>query len=189
MIKLNNVSKSFDGKIVIDDFSYIFEDGEKYALIAPSGLGKTTLINLITSLIKPDKGDIIYSKKDLSFSPVFQEDRLFEELSSVMNIKITTKIKDEGYIREELGKLLPTDELDKPVSLLSGGMKRRLCIVRSILCKSDVIILDEPFTGLDEDNINIAFSYILSNLDNRTLIMTSHNFQFPNDFKVINLIK
>lgn len=187
MIKLDNINKSFDDKNVISNYSYKFEDGKKYSITSPSGTGKTTLLNIICLMTKPDSGTISYSKKDLIISYDFQEDRLFDELSSVMNIKITSKIKNEDKIREELSILLPSDELDKPVSNLSGGMKRRLCIARALLFDSDCVILDEPFSGLDENNIKIAFDFIMCHLNGRTLIMTSHNFEYPNDFININL--
>lgn len=186
MIKLDSISKSFDGKIVIDNFSYEFEQDKMYALSGDSGTGKTTLLNLICGIYSPDSGNITTGKK-ISFGCVFQDDRLFEEQSSVKNIKIATKIKDEKYIRSQLSLLLPSDELDKPVKELSGGMRRRVCIVRALLSNSDVLLLDEPFAGLDENNIKLATDYILSNRKNRILIMTSHTFDFPKEFIKIQL--
>lgn len=186
MIKLDSVSKSFDGKTVIDRFSYEFEQDKMYALTGDSGIGKTTLLNLLCGIYVPDSGNITSDKK-ISFGCVFQDDRLFEEQSSVKNIKIATKIKDEKYIRAELSSLLPADELDKPVKELSGGMRRRVCIVRAVLSNTDVLLLDEPFAGLDENNIKIAMDYILSGRKNRTIVMTSHTFDFPEEFIKIQL--
>jgi len=186
MIRLENVSKSFDEKIVISSFSFEFKDGNSYAIIGDSGKGKTTLLNLICSIIQPDSGNVI-TNKPVSISAVFQEDRLFEHLSAIDNVMVATKLKNRQLVIGELSVLLPSDELEKPVSELSGGMRRRVAIVRAILARSDVVILDEPFAGLDENNINNAFSYILKRKLGRTLIMTSHNFSFPYDFEKIVL--
>ena len=186
MIILDSVSKSFDGKLVISNFSYTFEDDKMYALIGESGSGKTTLLNIICSIYTPDEG-ILKINKQTSFSCVFQEDRLFEHLSAIDNVKVATKIKDKSFIESELSKLLPFDELNKPVSELSGGMRRRVCIVRALLNPGNVIILDEPFSVLYENNINIAFSYIQEKRGNRCLIMTSHNFNFPSSFEKVNI--
>ena len=186
MIKLNSISKSYDDKPVITDFSLQIDDGKCYALKAPSGFGKTTLLHMICGLVIPDSGEI-EQNGDIKFGCVFQEDRLFDNLSSIDNIKVANRIKDIDLIKSHLSQLLPEDELSKPVMELSGGMRRRVCIVRALLNDCDILILDEPFAGLDEENINKAMNYILENQNGRSVIMAAHNFNFPSIFKVIQL--
>lgn len=187
MIEMLNICKTFGENEVIKDFSYKFDNGKKYAILGPSGIGKTTLLNIISGLVKPTSGNVIYDKNDYRFSFDFQEDRLFENFSSIKNIKAVSKSLSEETIIKELSKLLPETELTKPVSHLSGGMRRRVCLVRSMIFNSDCVILDEPFSGLDDENIKIALNYILDNIGTRILIMTSHSFNFPSDFIKIEL--
>ena len=78
------------------------------------------------------------------------------------------------YVRREAGKILPQECLTKPVRELSGGMRRRVSLLRAVLSSSDMLILDEPFTGLDEENRLHCAEYLLKNLGSRTLLVTTH---------------
>ena len=184
-IELTNISKKF-GKIeIIKNFSAVFEDGKTYQIAGDSGSGKTTLLHIIMGLVKPDSGRV--SPEGIRFSAVFQEDRLLENLSAIDNLRA---VGIDGDIRSELKKLLPGEELDKRVSEFSGGMRRRVCIARALLAESDVIILDEPFSGLDTKNINNVVEYIMAQKKDRILIITSHtkiSEDFCKDSSVIYL--
>ena len=173
-IILDNVSVSYEDKKVISGFSYIFGDGGRYVVRGESGCGKTTLLRAVAGLKKISEGKIEYDGKPL-FSMVFQEDRLIDNVSAVNNIAITCPHVTDEKIREELSKLLPEDKLDDPVSKLSGGMRRRVCIVRAVLSDSNILILDEPLTGLDETNQKIVLKYIDKHLNGRILIAASHS--------------
>ena len=162
MIQLKNIQKAFDDKIVLSSFSCAFQKGHAYWIQGPSGTGKTTLLRMICGLDKPDNGEILFTEKP-SFSMVFQEDRLIEDLDAVDNILFTNPSSKRSQCIEELSSLLEKDQLSKPVRELSGGMRRRVCIVRATMHPSNIILYDEPFAGLDADNRDKALSYILKN--------------------------
>lgn len=172
-IRIENVCKAYGGKQVIDGFSYTIEPGGRYCLTAPSGAGKTTLLKLLNRIEQPDSGIIEGVPKRIGM--VFQEDRLCEGWDALANIMLTAKATaDKQEIFDEACRILPKDCLDKPVSGFSGGMKRRCAILRAMLSASDIIIMDEPFNGLDAENRRRTASYILEKLGGRTLIITSH---------------
>lgn len=200
-IYLKNICKSYNEQKVIDEFSYTFERGGHYCLMAPSGAGKTTLLKLISGIARPDSG--IIEGRPEHVGMVFQEDRLCERYNVITNIMLTTaggKILDTGVptvvsasrtsgtgksvagkkaddimkIRKEALCLLPESCLNKPVNELSGGMKRRCVILRAMLSGSEIVIMDEPFNGLDEENRRKAALYILERLNGRMLIITTH---------------
>ncbi len=106
-------------------------------------------------------------------SMVFQENNLLEEESAVKNVELV--LGDKEKARESLLQLLPSNSLDEPVKNLSGGMKRRVAVVRAVEADSDILILDEPFTGLDDDNKAKVFEYIKANIRGRKVIMASHD--------------
>ncbi|MBO4637883.1 MAG: ATP-binding cassette domain-containing protein [Clostridiales bacterium] len=176
-IILDNINVSYKDKIVIKDFSYTFENEGRYVIRGASGSGKTTLIKTVMGLKKVSEGKITFDEKPV-FSAVFQEDRLIENISPVTNIAITSPEVPEEKIRNELACLLPKEVLDHKVSELSGGMKRRVCIVRAVLSASNILILDEPLTGLDETNQKIVLKYISEHLNGRILIAASHSDLF-----------
>ncbi len=175
-IILNNISKSYNGQQIIRDLSFTFEDGKVYRIEGASGSGKTTLLHIIAGLIRPDKGTV--SPSDNEISMVFQEDRLIEHLTAEDNLRA---VGITGDIRSELSQILPADELDKKVSEFSGGMRRRVAIARACLKDSNLLILDEPFTGLDFKNIKNMLEYISAHKKDRILIITSHT-EIPDDF-------
>ena len=185
MIKFVNVSKSYDKKI-IDKFNYEFKDGISYGIYGESGIGKSTLINLILDLTQPDSGQII---KDFNkASVVFQEDRLIDELSAYKNLKLISD--DEQQIYKALKAFNITD-YNKKISEFSGGMKRRVALARALLFEGDILIMDEPFSGIDPYNKIAAANNLKKVFADMTIIIVSHN---PDDFDLfdidsVNLIK
>ncbi len=102
---------------------------------------------------------------------VFQEDRLVETANALRNLQIAGC---SGDLSKELNKLLPEEVLSHPVSELSGGERRRVCITRALLHPSDLVIADEPFTGMDEETGKKCTAFILSHLEDRTFVYTCH---------------
>lgn len=168
-ISLKNVVKGFGDEKVIDSFTQTYKKGEVYYINSPSGSGKTTTLNLIAKLLQPDSGEISTSD---NVSMVFQTDRLLEEFDSVTNVALATGKKKEA--RTALLKLLDEDDLAKKVSELSGGMKRRVSVVRAMEAASDVVLLDEPFTGMDDALIERVKKYIMDNQRGRIVIISTH---------------
>ena len=112
-----------------------------------------------------------------SISCMFQEDRLIPYLSAIDNVRIVLRGKNNNNreeVRNHLLSILPDDSLDMPVSSLSGGMKRRVALARALSYPGKLIILDEPFTGLDKDTKLNVIDYILKMRNNRTLLIATH---------------
>ncbi|MCM1253990.1 MAG: ATP-binding cassette domain-containing protein [Clostridium sp.] len=168
-IFIRNIRKFYDGKRVLDNFSLILKKGGHYCLMAPSGGGKTTLLRLLCGMEKADGGAI--EGVPARVGMVFQEDRLCESYDVITNLRMAVK---KESVTEEALKLLPEDCLTQSVNELSGGMRRRCAILRAMLSDSDIIVMDEPFTGLDEENRQRAADYILERLKGRTLLVTTH---------------
>ena len=173
-IRVENLSKSFGSKQVLKNFSATFPAGLVSIIMGESGCGKTTLLNIILGIEVPDGGKVTGVPRRMS--AVFQEDRLCEDFSAGTNVRITAaKSTNEKDICDALSSLGLGDNIKTPVRELSGGMKRRVAIARSMLAESSLVILDEPFTGLDEANRAAAAAFILSKLNGRTLIAVTHS--------------
>lgn len=190
-IEVKDICKAFDGKPVLQNFSMNIESGGSYALTAPSGSGKTTFLNILLGLEKADSGEIRllgdYKYPYLNTGAVFQEDRLCEAFSAVENVAMVNQKLSKLVAREELEKLLPADELDKPVSELSGGMRRRVAIVRACIVPSDLLVMDEPFTGLDWEMRQRVIAYIREKQGRKPLLLTTHSLEFLEFCKVITI--
>lgn len=192
-IQMLRIEKSYNGQSVIRDFNLKMERGGRYLLMAPSGAGKTTLLKILTGLEQADRGEIAGMAGRIGM--VFQEDRLCEEYDAVCNILLGMEksrnllMKSCGsdsmtgkqfqrqlieYVRAQAVRILPEDCLTKPVGNLSGGMRRRVSLLRAVLSGADILIMDEPFTGLDEENRARSAAYLMEQLQGRTLLATTH---------------
>ena len=132
-VTLKNVSKSFGDRPVLENVSLTLEPGRPLCVTGPSGCGKTTLLRIVLGLEKPDSGTVLYSSGPKPrFGAMFQEDRLFETLDAVENLRLAAGERDRGKLRKALLHLLPEDALERPVSALSGGQRRRAALVRAL---------------------------------------------------------
>ena len=152
MLKLSNVSKSFGDKKVLENFSYDFGDKGIVCISGASGCGKTTLLRIISGLEKSDNGDILISG---TVSFMFQEDRLLPWLTAAENVACVIPLKKSERSARALELLeavgLKGNE-NEQIANLSGGMKRRVAFARAIAVNPDILLLDEAFTGLDDEN-------------------------------------
>ncbi len=162
----DGVFKEYDGRIVTDT-ELSLKKGKIYLLNDPSGSGKTTLLEMIAGLRGPDKGTILSGKCSMAF----QDDRLVESANSLRNLMITGAT---GDAINELKKMIPEHSFKIPVSELSGGERKRLGIIRAFLHPSDIVLIDEPFSGLDDENAKAVAEWMLSHQFGRTLIIVSH---------------
>lgn len=172
MIKLRNISKSFNDKSIISNLNLEIQYGEKIAIMGKSGTGKTTLLNIIMGLVSPDSG--IISGVPKSKSMVFQENRLLDDFSAYDNIKLVCNTDKEIILQhfEELGL---SGEEDKLAGEYSGGMKRRLAIIRAVLAEPELIVMDEAFKGLDKATKNIVIDYVYKYTQNKTCVFVTHD--------------
>ncbi len=180
-IEAEHIYKSYNGKPVLTDFSLDVSSDSSYLITGESGAGKTTFLRILLGLEKPDQGRVRllgdYKYSRVNAGVVFQEDRLCENFSAVQNVAMVSKKLSERIAREELEKILPADQLDKPVRELSGGMRRRVCIIRACVVPSDVIVMDEPFAGLDEENRQKCIQYIRGIQGSTPLVLTGHSME------------
>ena len=178
-IEAEHIYKSYDGRPVLEDFSLDISSDSSYVITGESGAGKTTFLRILLGLEKLDQGRIRllgdYKYSRVNAGVVFQEDRLCEEFSAAENVAMVSKKLSERIARQELEKLLPADQLDKPVRELSGGMRRRVCIVRACIVPSDVLVMDEPFAGLDAENRSKCIEYIRDVQGTTPLVLTAHS--------------
>ena len=172
---VRELTRSYGENRVLSGFSHEFPAGKTTVVMGVSGCGKTTLISLIAGLSEPDDGRIECAP-DAVFSAVFQENRLCENLTAAANIRLVTGNK---RVAAEITQALEAVGLpgcaDKPVRELSGGMKRRVALVRALLAEYSVIVLDEPFKGLDENTRATVAEYCRKMLAGKTAIVVTHD--------------
>lgn len=170
MLKLYNISLNYEKNVVIDSLSYEFEDKKTTLIVGGSGIGKTSLLNIIASTVKASSGKIQSSYKKISY--VFQEPRLFEWLTALENVSI---VSNKETAKELLSLMGLEDSIDKYPAELSGGMKQRVSIARALAYEPDLILLDEPFKGLDDDLRHEVADILFKRLKGTTVIIVSHD--------------
>lgn len=190
ILEINNISKSFKDLKAVDDLSFSIEEGEVFGLLGPNGAGKSTTISMISTLIKPDLGDIFYRgsiilknpnelEKELGLVP--QDIALYPSLSGYDNLKFWGHVY--GIRGKELNKRIIeisdmiglSDRLKDRVDKYSGGMKRRLNIGAALIHRPKLLIMDEPTVGIDPQSRNHILNTVKNlNKEGMTIIYTSH---------------
>lgn len=190
-INLINITKSFNDKLVLKNINLEINDGEIISILGKSGCGKSTTLQLIAGLIKPDSGDILFNNKSvLNLSTgkrdaviVFQDYRLFPHMTVFQNIEFGMKMRKvpKNERKEKVYKLLELVKLDnianKYPSNLSGGQSQRVAIARTLAVNPKVLLLDEPFSNLDINLRNEMREFVL-NLQKKlkiTTILVTHD--------------
>ena len=175
MLTIRGICKSFEGRPVLKDVSFDFPEAAVTALRGPSGCGKTTLVNIILGLIEPDAGEVLLPASART-AAVFQEDRLIEHFSAARNVRLTApaSVTDE-QIRSALSELGLAQEGEKRVSEFSGGMRRRVAVIRAALFQPQFLLLDEPFKGLDEEMRARTAAFLRRNCAQATTILVTHD--------------
>ncbi len=194
MVEVKNVSYSFDENTsVIGDVSFDVEKDEFVSLIGPSGCGKSTLLRIIAGLIKPSGGKVLYMGKKVEgtnngMSFVFQDFALLPWLTNLENVKLGCSglILSEKEAEKKSSVLLDNLGLtgfeNSYPNVLSGGMKQRVGIARALVSNPRVLLMDEPFSSLDELTAETLRSDILYHLKNKNLpvnavVMVTHNVE------------
>lgn len=181
MIKINRLKKNYENKKIFNNFTMNIEPCEITCILGPSGVGKTTLFNVISGLTDYEEGEITgIDKKNISY--LFQEPRLMPWLTVYENVDIILKnIFGETKRKEVINSYLDLVDLkdyahNKPEEL-SGGMKQRLAIARTFAYPSTLLLMDEPFQGLDikiKNNLINAFLKLWER-DSRTVLFITHD--------------
>ena len=168
-IVIRGLCKAFDGKQVLRDFSAALPAGQVTGLMAPSGAGKTTLLRILMGLETPDRGTIT-GLEGLRLSAVFQEDRLCENLNPVSNLRLVTPALSRTAAAEALAAVGLTDCQRQP-----ARMRRRVAILRALLAEYDLLFLDEPFKGLDQETKEIVMADTRRRCAGRTVLFVTHD--------------
>ncbi|MCY0976760.1 ABC transporter ATP-binding protein [Chryseobacterium wangxinyae] len=196
MIKVESVSKYFDGRPAVDDISFQANDKEILVLLGTSGCGKTTTLKMINRLIESDSGNILINGKNIreqkvenlrmGIGFVMQNSGLFPHYTIKENIATVPKLlkwnqkKIDDRTKELLNKLnLSIDILSRFPNELSGGQQQRVGIARALIADSPILLMDEPFGALDnitKADIHSEFKS-LEELKNKTIILVTHDVQ------------
>ena len=172
-IELRGVSKAFGEKQVLQNVSHLFPEGKLTCVMGPSGCGKTTLLSLLLGLEAPDSGEIL-GMEGQKLSAVFQEDRLCENTTPVSNIRLVNPSLSKEEAQGMLRDLGLEGSLGQPVRTLSGGMKRRVAILRALGAPYDTLLCDEPFKGLDEATKEQVMATFLERTQGKTVLLVTH---------------
>ena len=180
-IRISHLAKAYGDHPVFTDFSAVFEKGKTTCLMAPSGAGKTTLLRILAGLEEADSGEI-EGLEDLRKSMVFQEDRLCENLSASANIRLVRRKKPWGRdkkAQDQISEAMTAVGLsgceDQPVREFSGGMRQRTALLRALYSEWDILFLDEPFKGLDEETKELVMAYTKEQCAGKTVIFVTHD--------------
>ena len=194
MIQIKDISYSVDeDSPVIDDLSFDCEKDEFISIIGPSGCGKSTLLRIIAGLMKPDKGKVMYLGKEvrgpsLGIGFVFQDFALLPWLTNLENVKIGCSRMNLSDSEKETKSEIMLDKLGlggferSYPNVLSGGMKQRVGIARALVSDPKILLMDEPFSSLDQLTADTLRSDIIEHLKNKNLpvnsvIMVTHNVE------------
>lgn len=174
IIQLKNVCKAFDDQTILQGVQLSIRKGERIALIGPSGSGKTTLVRLIAGLEAPDGGEVVVQPSTI-ISCHFQENRLLPWYTVEKNLRLI--LPHDVDIPHWLHKAGLDDALHKLPGELSGGMKRRVSLLRALLFPADLLILDEPYRELDQQTAGMMIQLTEETIGDRALILVTHQME------------
>ena len=187
VIEFNNVSLSYENRLILDNLSFKINEGQIFGMLGPNGVGKSTIFNLITGLINPNAGKIKITGQDVTNYPIYlrtkkfkvgyvpQYGGFFNDLTLYDNLKAISEIviENKNHRSEKINYLISKFELDNlkdiKAKFLSGGQKKKLVIALSLLSEPKVLLLDECFAALDVLTIKML-QEIIVNLQNENKI-------------------
>ncbi|MBF1116512.1 MAG: ATP-binding cassette domain-containing protein [Solobacterium sp.] len=176
-IQLHDICKTFDQHPVFTNWNHNFETGMVHVLKGPSGCGKTTLLRMLMGLEIPDSGTIT-PLQNYRKATVFQEDRLCENLSAMQNVLMVVRNQSKKDLLDQLKQdfsQVGLDDMFQKVSTLSGGMKRRVAILRAMYAKADILFFDEPLKGLDDITKEKVMRFIKERIKDKTVFWVTHD--------------
>ena len=205
IIKIDNLTKTYGSLKAVDDLSFEIRKGELFAFLGVNGAGKSTTINIICGQLKKDEGTVIIDELNLDdnlakikkkIGVVFQASILDPQLTVKDNLEIKASLyglsrKEIKSRVNELAEILDfTSYLNRPLAKLSGGQKRRIDIARALLNKPDILILDEPTTGLDPQTRKMIWAVItkLRKENNMTVLLTTHYMEEASEADYVVII-
>ena len=199
---VKNVNKSFGNKKVVDNLSFELTKPGVFGLLGTNGAGKTTTIRMILGIINKDSGVITWNNKEVSRKNVnfgylpeerglYPKSKIYDQLMYFANLKGMNKIDADKAIKYWLEKLKVSEYIDYTAEKLSKGNQQKIQFITSVLHNPDLIVLDEPFSGLDPVNTEIL-SNVMKELikEGKYIIMSSHQMnsieEFCTDLVILN---
>ncbi len=174
-IYIRDLSKSFGSRKVFDGLNLTIRGGMTTCIMAPSGAGKTTLLRILMGLENADGGSVT-GLEGKRFSAVFQEERLCENMTAADNIRLVMPSSvSMSAVLAEMDRIGLCGCAAQLVCELSGGMRRRVSILRALLAEYDVLFLDEPFKGLDEALKGHVMTYVKEKTAGKTVVFVTHD--------------
>ena len=178
-IQLQDICKSVSGKVLLKDINWEIGSDDCWLLTGPSGSGKTMILRLILGLEKPDSGSVNllgdYKYASVNAGVVFQEDRLCEQFSALENVAMVNERLSEMVAGEELERFLPRERLTVPVCELDAVERRLVVMIRACIIPSDLLLLDEPFRGMDSDLRSRVISYIRGKAGHKGIVFVQQD--------------
>ncbi|SHH10704.1 NitT/TauT family transport system ATP-binding protein [Anaerosphaera aminiphila DSM 21120] len=171
-LKVRNLKKSFNEKVLFENLNFEVEDGDVLGLLGNSGIGKTTLMNILLGIEDSDGGSVEYSDRP-KFSVVFQENLLFEEKTVLENLEFVQR--DEKINLNLLTELELGEYANSKAKVLSGGMKRRLSLVRSVAKEGNIFMMDEAIREVDTNNRKRMIEFLMKHKGVKPLIYITHD--------------
>ena len=187
LVDIKNVCKKYQTKNseieALNNINFSINEGDIIAIVGPSGCGKSTILSVLSNLENYDKGKIITYKKDLKYGYMFQHDTLFDWITVMDNCMLGSKIngdlskKNKDECLELLDRYGLSKFKDNYPSSLSGGMRQRVALIRTLMTKPDILLLDEPFSALDYQNRLLISNdvYKIIKEKNITTLMVTHD--------------
>lgn len=199
---VKNVNKSFGDKKVVDNLSFELSKPGVFGLLGTNGAGKTTTIRMILGIIKKDSGDITWNNKEVTRKNVnfgylpeerglYPKSKIYDQLMYFANLKGMNKVDADKAIKYWLEKLKVSEYINYTAEKLSKGNQQKIQFITSVLHNPDLIVLDEPFSGLDPVNTEIL-SNVMKELikEGKYIIMSSHQMnsieEFCTDLVILN---
>ncbi|MDW2926768.1 ABC transporter ATP-binding protein [Mesomycoplasma ovipneumoniae] len=193
MIKIQNLTKKIDDRFIFSSLNLEIPSSKVTFVVGESGIGKTTLINLIAGFTKKDSGNISFFDENGSeikkplVDVVFQNFNLIEKITSNDNIlignNVINKLLDKNALNQNANLMsIKTEQLEQKVNNLSGGERQRIAILRSLSRDSSFILLDEPTRNLDIENAKIVFENLANIAKNKTILVVSHNLDLAKKY-------
>ena len=178
-IQLQDICKTIQGREVLKDIQWEIGSDDCWLLAGPSGSGKTMLLRIILGLEKPDRGSVNllgdYKYASVNAGVVFQEDRLCEQFSAIENVAMVNERLSETVAKEELVKFLPEERLSIPVCELNPVERRLVVMIRACIIPSDLLLLDEPFRGMDDALRSRAIAYIRDKAGHKGIVFVQQD--------------
>jgi heme exporter protein A len=191
LLNLESVSKRFGFRNILNNINFSLDTGEFVMLIGNNGAGKSTLLRIISSLMKPSNGEITFrgtNQKDnllewlQIMGSITHENRLYADLNSIDNLRLYGTLYGVEELNSKIDAVLAKIDLSHvaqlPVRNFSSGMTKRLMIGRLMLCKPEILILDEPYTGLDQNSFRWFQEYLREfHQQGGTVLMVTHQIE------------